>query len=1333
MSVRTIYLHGALGTKFGLPEIKLDVASPREAVNALARQLPGFCEYVREYDWRVVAGDLDGGIELGADELAFQPGNRDIHFVPMGIGAKSKGGIGKIIAGVALIAITVVSAGAAAPAGATLASAMSAPIAGGITYANVAMFGVSMVLSGVSSLLSPTPEFSGPSENVAEGKSAMFNGPQNVAEQGGPIPLVYGRFEVGSTVISAGISTEKVPVAEEKAQTSSANDTNGSGGQGGSNDSGIIEHPDPDGHSVGDVSDFGGDGGGDGGSGKKGGGKGGGGGGRVAKEAANTLRSRATARVLDLISEGEIGGLVNGAKSIKFGDTPLQSTNGKYNFNGVNWDSRIGLPDQTWMSGFSEVETEHEVNQQVTHDTPAIVTVNDATVDVVRVTLRIPSLYQSDPKTGDVNEHSVKIAIAVQSNGGGYQTVEEDTIGEDKCTSPYEKSYRIPLPEGGAPWDIRMSRVSDDTDELIYQDDTWFNRYTEIVEAKMTYPHCAYFGLEVDAEQFGENVPDRSYDIYGIKIKVPSNYDWQTRSYAEGVWDGTFHSDKVPSDNPAWIIYDLAENDRYGIGKELSDAGISKWDLYEIAKYCDQYVPDGFGGSEPRFTFNGVLNSRDEAQRFIAYLSSTFLGMAWWGGSTLQFSQDAPKNPTRIVSTANVIGGEFNYAGSSRKSRHTAVHVKWYDPDDQCRPSAIEVVEDVDAIHQLGYRKKEVLGFGIKTRGAARRLGKWILDTEQHSTEVVTYSAGLDHSDILPGEVIQIADPARMAVRAGGRLVAASGVNVTLDAPFDFEAGKSYHLSVVLEDQTVESRLITSGQGEMAAVTVETAFTSDPPVEHMWVIASQDVQLPQYTVLSRKEISDTRYEISALEYDPTKFDRVEQDIVLDPPSFDQFPTGEIEPPTEASHKEYLYEAAGVLQSAVLFSWELSKDPRVTRYVVEYMKGSDSGWRELGSTATSSMEIRETSDGEWSFRVRALTGLGRPSEWLTKTVQLVTLAYPPDDIPGFDGVVKGEMMNLTWTPVPNLDLDHYVLKFVYSGSPVKWANGIVLDDKIPKISTSHTVQALAGTYMLKAVDTSGVESVNYVSVFSDVSNLFQLNVVQDMPQEPDWSGTKTDMVSIDDKLYLSPGDVLADWTTLSDVSTLYQGVSGSVALEGYYEFPAEDLVDLGRVATVRVTTQLEVAGIVLDGQGTEVESVDYEAYFEISYTDDDPNGAPAWSDWKRVVAADYMHRAFKLRLYMRALDINARPVISKANAIFDVPDRVERSQGLVCPVSGISVNYAVPYRNTPVLGVTASDMLSGDRLVIDNETSTGFTLHFENSGGTNVARTFNYTAQGYGYG
>lgn len=246
MTVRSIYMHGALATKFGYPEISLDVASPREALNALANQVPGFTEYVRHYDWQIIVGDVETGRSLGANELDFRPGKRPFHIVPVVAGAK-KGGAAKIIAGVVLIALTVVTAGMAAPIGAG-ALGMGATIGGtSITLGNVAMFGVSMVLSGVSSLLAPTPEFSKPAESVAQNSSHLFDGPQNVAEQGGPIPLVFGRFEVGTTVISSGISTEKVQIAEEKQPTGSTNDTNGSGGQGGSNDAGVIQFPDPDG------------------------------------------------------------------------------------------------------------------------------------------------------------------------------------------------------------------------------------------------------------------------------------------------------------------------------------------------------------------------------------------------------------------------------------------------------------------------------------------------------------------------------------------------------------------------------------------------------------------------------------------------------------------------------------------------------------------------------------------------------------------------------------------------------------------------------------------------------------------------------------------------------------------------------------------------------------------------------------------------------------------------------------------------------------------------------------------------------------------------------
>lgn len=1313
MLVRDIHLHGALGEEFS-PRYQFAVKSPAEAMIALTRQVPGFSQYIRKHDWQIILGDVDEGRELSVDELTFQSIGRPIHFVPVVAGAKKNNGIGKVIAGIALIAITIYTGGTGTgPA----AAGFEATIAGtSITVGQVALLGASLVLSGVSSMLAAVPEFASTSDSAAEKSSSIFQGPVNTPNQGGPVPLVYGRTEVGSTVISAGISTEQVEVIIPTATS------------GGSNSQGNA--PDPDVGSEG--TDYGG-GVDDGYSGDVGGAGGGGDGasGETSEEAINTLRSRATARLLDLVSEGPIRGLVDGAKSIKIGGTPLMSENGKYNFSGINWQSRVGQPTQDYMKGYPEVESEIVVGLQVTNETPIPVTITDPLVDAVRVTLSIPALLYQNQTNGNVEPHSVSIAIEVQSNGGGYSRAVTSNIGPDKCTATYERAYRIDLPEGGAPWDVRMVRLSEDTDEIIYQDDTYFARYTEITDVKMEYPHCAYFGFEVDAEEFGDKIQERSYLIDGIEVQVPSNYDWVTRSYATAIWDGTFHADRVPTSCPAWIVYDIVTNDRYGLGSVLADAGVSKWDLYELGKYCDEYVPDGFGGTEPRFTFNGVLNTQDQAIKIIAFILAAARGSAFWGNGGLFFTQDRPKTASRLVTRANVVAGEFNYSGTAATARHNMVLVAWHDPDDQYKASAIEVVEDKDGIHRHGLRKKEPIGWGCTSRGQAHRLGDWILETEKHQTQTVTYVAGQDHADAFPGEILEIADPAKMKVRHGGRLFSALGTTITLDAPVTLLGGEIYYLNVQTAEQTIETRTVTNLAETTDVLTIDSAFTEDPPNENLWTLTSGVVAPKLYQLIHREEVTDTTHAITAIEYDPDKFARVEQGLSFDPPSYSAHTTGEIIPPTGLGYREYLYEGqTDITKSAVLFSWELSKDTRVKRYDVQYRAGQ-SEWQSLPATPKCSVEILETNDGDWSFRVRSIDGLSRKSEWVKLAVGLVTLEYPPDDVQNFEGAVKGDLMNLSLSRVPNLDLHHYVLKFIYDGAPVKYSSGIVLDDAIPKTATSLAVPAMSGTYMIKAVDTSGSESVNAAMVYSTVASLFDLNVVEELTQAPLWTGVKTDMEILDGKLVLASGDTMSDWSTLADVTTLYEGASGSPAAAGTYELP--EIVDQGRKGPVRITTQLDVDGVALDGLGTLLDSVNYRAFFEVSYTDDDPSASPVWSDWSTVVVGDYDYRAFKFLLNVAALDFDTRPIINQANVIVDVFDRYEKAQGITCPVEGLTVDYSDPFKAMPVLNITASNLAGGDNHVIDSESNSAFTIRFIDSTGAAISRNFNYVAAGYGYG
>ena len=360
----------------------------------------------------------------------------------------------------------------------------------------------------------------------------------------------------------------------------------------------------------------------------EGGGKGGGGGGRTPFEAENTLRSKASGQFMDVLSEGPILGLVDGLKSVFFNDTPLQNADGSFNFKGVNLVLMAGLPDQAVLAGFEDLTASPQttgVGVQVKQSLgPVVRTVAKAQIHAVRVSIRVPALYKADKKSGDINPSQVAFQVDLKVDGGSYSTVLNETIS-GKNTAPFVRDYRIPLPPCATNLTLRVTRNTPDNDsDSALQNDLYWDAYTTLAEWPLSYPDTAYAAVGLDAELFGNQVPSRTYEIHGLTIKVPTNYDALNRVYS-GVWDGTF---KISwTNNPAWIFYDLLTNPRYGLGAAIPEATIDKWALYNIGVYCDQGVPDGNGGLEPRFSFNGVLNSLEDAYSALQSLAACFRGM----------------------------------------------------------------------------------------------------------------------------------------------------------------------------------------------------------------------------------------------------------------------------------------------------------------------------------------------------------------------------------------------------------------------------------------------------------------------------------------------------------------------------------------------------------------------------------------------------------------------------------------------------------------------------------------------------------------------------------
>jgi predicted phage tail protein len=589
-------------------------------------------------------------------------------------------------------------------------------------------------------------------------------------------------------------------------------------------------------------------------------------------EAPDSLHSTSYARVLDLVSEGEILGLTEGLQSVFLNDTPVQNADGTKNFKDVTIDFRTGTQTQDYIPGFPDVENEVSIGVELKAGTPWVRAINNLALSAVRVTLGIPALSQQDTKNGDVKGYKVDYKIELAKDGGAYATVLSSSFN-GKTTTAYQRTARIDLPPATTGWQIRVTRLTANANTASIADATTVVSYTEVVDAKLRYPMSAIVGIQVDAKQF-QNVPTRAYDLMGRIVQVPSNYNAKTRYYA-GNWDGTFKPSWT--DNPAWIFRDLALNDRYGLGHRVTAAQVDKWALYAIARYCDGLVPDGKGGMEPRFTCNLYLQTQKQAYAVLQDLASIFRGISYWGAGSIIASADMPTDPVYVYTAANVIGGKFSRVGSSKKTRYTTALVSWNDPADMYK-AKVEYTEDAEGIVRYGIQQASLTAFGCSSQGQAQRVGRWALATSRLETEMISFDVGMEGAIALPGQIIRVADPARMGRRNGGRIKTASGRVVVLDKAPTINAGDK--LTVILPTGKSETRVVASIAGD--AVTVTADWTALPVAQSVWSVDSTILIAPTYKVRSVTEKDAVTYTINATQHEPGKFDFIELGTAITP-------------------------------------------------------------------------------------------------------------------------------------------------------------------------------------------------------------------------------------------------------------------------------------------------------------------------------------------------------------------------------------------------------------------------------------------------------------------
>ncbi|CAH5554144.1 Chromosome partition protein Smc (plasmid) [Klebsiella pneumoniae] len=745
---------------------------------------------------------------------------------------------------------------------------------------------------------------------------------------------------------------------------------------------------------------------------------------RTPVEADDTVNSRAMASILDLLGEGVVGGLINGAKSIFIDGVALENEDGSFNYSGVTWDFRDGSQDQSPMPGFDFVETPKAVNTQLKTTNAVTVAIDNDDADRVRVIMKFPSLRSIDKKTGDTNGTSVQFKFQLANGNGSFYDViatgesSSDVTLTAKKTGVYYRSYEIQLPKPGRAYKVRVLRLSADSNDQYLFDDTWVDSIGEIVDTPMNYPNSVLVGLKVNSEQFGSSMPSRSYLIRGLKIRVPSNYDENTNTY-NGVWDGTFKL--LSSSNPAWILFDLLTNARYGLGKFVSESMIDLGQLYQIGRYCDEEVDDGFGGKEKRFAINTQITSRQDAYRLIQDIAGAFRGMVFWAGGMVNIMQDSPSDPVMLFTNANVKDGLFTYKGSARKDRPSVALITYNNKQDGYKQN-VEYVEDQEAMARYGERKTEAVAFGCTSRGQAHRVGLWLLYTARMESDMITFTAGLDASFLMPGETVLIQNKYRAGKRNSGRIVSFTKNSITLDAPVSLKKSGSFIRIINQEGKIVERDINETGDN-ITKVTFKTALaTADQPVANgVWTITEPDlVPMRARVVAIAQGETPGSFDITVVQNNASKYQAIDNGAALVPENTTVLDPTYSKPSNLVISEGTYLSSPGNLSVKLMLAWE-GKSPE---YWVSWRRsdeGNVSNWQSARATEEQYEIVNVAENGRYDFQLYSVSFGGKKSEIITAVYQVKGTMTPPGAPTSLTAVGDYRNVVLNWVNPDSVDL------------------------------------------------------------------------------------------------------------------------------------------------------------------------------------------------------------------------------------------------------------------------------------------------------------------------
>ncbi|HHQ3867550.1 TPA: host specificity protein J [Pseudomonas aeruginosa] len=682
--------------------------------------------------------------------------------------------------------------------------------------------------------------------------------------------------------------------------------------------------------------------------------------------ARDSLQSVATAKLLLAVGEGEFAEGPSD-QDIYLDNTPLMDASGNVNFPNVKWEWRSGSVDQDYIPGIPSVENETTVNVELRSDTPWVRSVTNAQLSAVRLRFAWPAL-QKQESSGDVTGYRIEYAVDVSTDGGAYQQVLLDAV-DGKTTSRYERSQRIDLPAATTGWQVRVRRITPNQNSSLIADTMLIAGLTEVIDAKLRYPNTALLYIEFSAEQFS-NIPAVTVECKARKVQVPTTYDPELRTYT-GVWDGSFKS--AWTNNPAWITYDISTNARFGLGKRIKPWMVDKWELYKIAQYCDQLVPDGKGGQEPRFLCDLNLQSRSQAWTLLRDIAAIYRGMSYWAQGQLVSQADMPRTADfdYVFTRANVIDGKMTYGAASARTRYSRALVSYDNPANNY-DTDVTGYSDAPLLRRYGDNPVELSAIGCTRESEAQRRGKWaVLTSVQDRT--ITFATGMEGRIPLPGYIIPVADSLLAGREIGGRISAVAGRVVTLDRVTQAKAGD--RLIINLPSGRAEGRTVQSVNGKV--VTVTAAYSETPEPELCWALDADDLAVQLYRVMSTKRDENGQWTINGLQYEPSKFDHIDTGARLEERPISIIPVTTVQPPASVTLSSRWTIDQGLAVSTMTITWPAVEG--AVAYDVEWKKDSGN-WIRLPRAGTTSVDVTGIYAGGYLARVRAVSAFDITSVW-----------------------------------------------------------------------------------------------------------------------------------------------------------------------------------------------------------------------------------------------------------------------------------------------------------------------------------------------------------------